>query len=211
MESKAMRDDLGNLVIEFPNTEVLCFGGGTTPGGKRRPEVKAHKKISLDDMSVTWYFANGLMRTAKLDTFSDGVQKAFALHGVSQKLGDCYASANDATEAMESWQALHVQLLEGSWEKPTREGGGASDGGMLAQAVAKVLNCSVVDATATLKAMEPKERKALELEPDIAKELAAIRKAKSGNADPAGVRGKLEGLLKRKSVDVPETDDEAVM
>lgn len=211
MESKAMRDDLGNLVIEFPNTEVLCFGGGTTPGGKRRPEVKAHKKIRLEDMSVTWYFANGLMRTAKLDTFNEGVQKAFALHGVSQKLGDCYASADDATEAMESWQALHMQLLEGSWEKPTREGGGASDGGMLAQAVAKVLGCSVADAAATLKAMEPKERKALELEPDIAKELAAIRKAKSGNADPAGVRGKLEGLLKRKSVGETETDDEALM
>ena len=192
---------------------VLNFGGGSRPDGKRRPEVKAHKRVDLVLKRVSWFFANGAVRTAALEEFKESIQVAFALHGVSQKLGDCYASVDTAYDAVEAWDALNGQLLNGDWEKPTREGGGANDGGMLAQAVAKVLGCSVVDAAATLKAMEPKERKALELEPDIAKELAAIRKAKSGNADPAGVRGKLEGLLKRKSAEdvETETEDEALM
>lgn len=214
------KDDLGNVVGTTADGVVLNFGGGTRPDGKRRPEVKAHKRIDLTLMRVSWFFANGAERTATLAEYASAIQAGFALHGVSQKLGDCYASADTAWDAVEAWDALNGQLLNGDWEKPTREGGGANDGGMLAQAIAKVLGCSVADAAATLKEMEPKERKALELEPDIAKELAAIRKAKSGNADPAGVRGKLEGLLKRKSAegvetetDEPETDDgeEALM
>lgn len=207
------KDDLGNVVGTTADGVVLNFGGGSRPDGKRRPEVKAHKRVDLVLKRVSWFFANGAVRTAALEEFKESIQVAFALHGVSQKLGDCYASADTAFDAVEAWDALNGQLLNGDWEKPTREGGGANDGGMLAQAVAKVLGCSVVDAAATLKAMEPKERKALELEPDIAKELAAIRKAKSGNADPAGVRGKLEGLLKRKSAGETETDEgeEALM
>lgn len=208
------KDDLGNTVGTTVDGVVLNFGGGSRPDGKRRPEVKAHKRVDLVLKRVSWYFANGVVRTAALEEFKESIQVAFALHGISQKLGDCYASADTAFDAVEAWDALNGQLLNGDWEKPTREGGGANDGGMLAQAVAKVLGwCSVVDAAASLKAMEPKERKALELEPDIAKELAAIRKAKSGNADPAGVRGKLEGLLKRKSAEDEEmeTDDEALM
>lgn len=202
------KDDLGNVVGTTVDGVVLNFGGGTRPDGKRRPEVKAHKRVDLVLKRVSWFFATGDIRTAALDDYRESIQLGFALHGVSQKLGDCYASAVTAQEALESWDALNGQLIEGDWEKPTREGG-ANDGGMLAQAVAKVLGCSVVDAAATLKAMEPKERKALELEPDIAKELAAIRKAKSGNADPAGVRGKLEGLLKRKSAG--DEDEPALM
>lgn len=207
------KDDLGNVVGTTVDGVVLNFGGGLRPDGKRKPEVKAHKRVDLVLKRVSWFFATGDIRTAALENYRESIQLGFALHGVSQKLGDCYASAVTAQEALESWDSLNGQLIGGDWEKPTREGSGASDGGMLAQAVAKVLGCSVADASATLKAMEPKERKALELEPDIAKELEAIRKAKSGNADPAGVRGKLEGLLKRKSADVPETDDgeEALM
>ena len=209
-EDKVMtmkKDDLGNVVIEFSDGRELNFGGGTRPDGKRRPDVKAHKVVDVPGGRVSWYFATGDMRVVNVERFAEAIQKAFVLHGVSQKLGDCYASSTTAAEALEQFNALLEQLDGGSWEKPTREGSGASDGGMLAQAVAKVLGCSVADAAATLKAMEGKERKALELEPDIAKELAAIRKAKSGNADPAGVRGKLEGLLKRKSAGETETDD----
>jgi hypothetical protein len=203
------KDDLGNTVGTTVDGVVLNFGGGTRPDGKRRPEVKAHKRIDLTLMRVSWFFANGAVRSASLVDYKESIQHGFALHGISQKLGDCYASADTAWDAVAAWDALNGQLLGGDWEKPTREGSGASDGGMLAQAVAKVLGCSVADASATLKAMEPKERKALELEPDIAKELAAIRKEKSGNADPAGVRGKLEGLLKRKSVG--DEDEPALM
>lgn len=205
------KDDLGNTVGTTVDGVVLNFGGGSRPDGKRRPEVKAHKRVDLNRLCVSWFFANGAERHTDLSAYKDAIQQAFSLHGISQKLGDCYASADTAWDAVEAWDALNGQLLNGDWEKPTREGGGASDGGMLAQAVAKVLGCSVVDAAATLKAMEGKERKALELEPDIAKELAAIRKAKSGDADPAGVRGKLEGLLKRKSAGDADADDEALM
>lgn len=195
------KDDLGNLVLTFSDGTVCNFGGGTRADGKKRPEVKAHKKVDMKLRQVRWYFSTGDMRIASLIDYQESIQVGFSLHGVSQKLGDCYASAITAQEALESWDSLNGQLIGGDWEKPTREGG-ANDGGILAQAVAKVLGCSVADAAATLKAMEGKERKALELEPDIAKELAAMRKARAGNADPAGVRGKLEGLLGRKSADV---------
>jgi hypothetical protein len=206
-----MTDDLGNVVITFDDSEVLNFGGGKRTDGRKRPDVKAHKKVDLDRHHVTWYFANGATRTAKLDAYAGGIQGAFALHGISQKLGDCYASSDDADAALAAWDELQEQLLGGAWEKPTRAGAGGSDGGLLAQAVAQVLGCTVKDAKEALDAMSAKERKAMEIEPDIAKAMDGLRKARAGGADVAGVRGKLEGLLKKRSADVPETDDEAPM
>jgi hypothetical protein len=206
-----IKDDLGNLVIKFNDGEVLNFGGGKRPDGRKRPDVKAHKKVDLDLHCVTWYFANGATRTAKLDTYAGGIQASFALHGISQKLGDCYASSDDADAALAAWDELQEQLLGGAWEKPTRAGSGGSDGGLLAQAVAQVLGCSVKDAKEALDAMSAKERKAMEIEPDVAKAMDGLRKARAGGADVAGVRGKLEGLLKKRTADVPETDEEAPM
>lgn len=68
-------------------------------------------------------FTNGVSHDVSLSDLPDNVRDAAAWHGISQKLGDSYASAKgDADEAVESFETLIERLKEGEWVK-AREGG----------------------------------------------------------------------------------------
>lgn len=51
------------------------------------------KVINLEEQTVTWTFGNGAVRSISLDDLNEATQTHAALHGLSQKGGDSYASA----------------------------------------------------------------------------------------------------------------------
>ena len=75
------------------------------------------KKIASDDgNTVTFAFADGTKRTAHVTDFPETIQRRFAQHGMSQKLGDKYNKAGSITEALEEFDAVVAQLVAGDWK-----------------------------------------------------------------------------------------------
>lgn len=170
-----MTDDNGNTVVDFGAPfGVVNFGGGVDPKtGRTRRRTVAQKWVDPGLKRVVWLWANGTRTEVRLETFAEDLQLAFALHGVSQKLGDSYASAEGLEEAQEAFDQLLDQLLGGSWEKPRAEG--KETGGMLARACAEAFECSIEKATAVVKGLNSKEKTAMELDPKVAPILARMR------------------------------------
>ena len=174
------KDDLGNLVWKLADGKVLNFGGGRRPDGRKRPEVKAHKVVDMAGRCVRWYFANGASATVGLDTFGEEMQLAFALHGISQKFGDSYASATTVTEARNAFDDLYDQLMNGDWEKKREGGGKVKEEPLLIEALARIYQSTVEAVRPLVEAMKPAERRAMEADGEVARVILAIRAERTG-------------------------------
>lgn len=189
------KDDLGNVVWDLGNGKVLNFGGGRRPDGRKRPEVKAHKVVDMAGHSVRWYFADGASATVCLDYFNEEIRLAFALHGISQKFGDAYASATTVQEAREAFDALYGQVMNGEWEKK-REGGKEKEEPLLVEALARIYNSPVESVRPLVEAMKPAERRAMEADGEVARMILAIRAERTGTEAVEGAKAKFAKMLK---------------
>lgn len=189
-------DDLGNRVWTLGDGKVLNFGGGRRPDGRKRPEVKAHKVVDMAGRCVRWYFANGASATVELDSFNADLQLAFALHGISQKFGDSYASATTVTEARSAFDDLYDQLMNGDWEK-RREGGKAKEEPLLVEALARIYNSPVEAVRPLVEAMKPAERRAMEADGEVARMILAIRAERTGADVVEGAKAKFAAMLRK--------------
>jgi hypothetical protein len=204
------KDDLGNVVWDLGNGKVLNFGGGKRPDGRKRPEVKAHKVVDLGAREVRWYFANGSLVPIKLDRFTEELQLAFALHGISQKFGDAYASATTVQEAREAFDELHDQLQNGDWEKK-RAGGKVKEEPLLVEALARIYQSTVEAVRPLVEAMKPAERRAMEADGEVARVILAIRAERTGSDAVEGAKAKFAKMLKGADADGDDGDEEALM
>jgi len=84
-------------------------------------EPSAHASPGAEFLRFS--FANDESHDVKLSDFPQNVLDACAWHGLSQKLGDSYASAKTPEDAVESFETLYERLTGGEWVK-AREGGG---------------------------------------------------------------------------------------
>lgn len=194
------KDDLGNMVWDLGNGKVLNFGGGRRPDGRKRPEVKAHKVVDMVGRKVRWYFADGASATVELDSFNEELQLAFALHGISQKFGDVYASATTVTEARNAFDDLYDQLMNGDWEKK-REGGKAKEESLLVEALARIYQSTVVAVRPLVEAMKPAERMAMEADGEVARMILAIRAERTEADVVEGAKAKFAKMLKGEGED----------
>lgn len=108
----------------------------------------------------------------------------FAVHGMSQKFGDAYASADSVEECLLALSGIVGQVRGGDW---AAEGGGAES--LLALACAEAFDVSPERARAILKEMSQKERDALKVtEPvkAIYDRMAAARAPKIDTEQLAG-------------------------
>lgn len=206
------KDDLGNVVWTLADGKVLNFGGGRRPDGRKRPEVKAHKVVNMADRSVRWYFADGASATVGLDYFKEEMRLAFALHGISQKFGDSYASATTVKEAREAFDDLYDQVMNGDWEKK-RDGGKAKEEPLLVEALARIYQSTVEAVRPLVEAMKPAERRAMEADGEVARVILAIRAERTGADAVEGAKAKFAKMLKGggDEGDGDDGDEEAVM
>lgn len=197
------KDDLGNLVWKLDDGKVLNFGGGRRPDGRKRPEVKAHKVVDMVGRKVRWYFADGESATVGLDYFNEEMRLAFALHGISQKFGDAYASATTVQEAREAFDALYGQVMNGEWEK-RREGGKGKEEPLLVEALARIYQSTVEAVRPLVEAMKPAERRAMEADGEVARMILAIRAERTGTDVVEGAKAKFAKMLKGGDADTDE-------
>lgn len=111
-----------------------------------------------------------------LSKVSDDMKFRLAIHGASQKIGDSYASASQATDAVAFAKAAVketiAQLYAGTWRATVSAGPKAND---LALAMSRVDgDTSLEDCIELVGAMSDDEKKVWKKKPKIAAQIALI-------------------------------------
>ena len=159
---------------------------------------KATKTVNDETRSVVIAFSNGESITQGLDTLPKDIQNRLALHGLSQKLGDSYASIKDVGDSVEACRTIQERLNLGDWVK-AREGAGPRPT-MVVDAVVAALIADGQDVSDDRKAKIVKvladkdERKAALADPVIKAQYETIRAAAAAKrAKEAKAEAKKEG------------------
>ena len=159
---------------------------------------KATKTVNDETRSVVIAFSNGESITQGLDTPPKDIQNRLALHGLSQKLGDSYASIKDVGDSVEACRTIQERLNLGDWVK-AREGAGPRPT-MVVDAVVAALIADGQDVSDDRKAKIVKvladkdERKAALADPVIKAQYETIRAAAAAKrAKEAKAEAKKEG------------------
>lgn len=149
--------------------------------------AKIAKKVLGTD-GVDFEFTNGETLTANLGMLPEDIITRLAVHGLSQKIGDSYASANEKGWSVDECrdQALSVynSLMDGNWASS-----GGSGTNILAEAVARITGLDVDECAAKVRGMTDEERKELAKRADVKAVVLDIKaerakaKVKDGDTD----------------------------
>lgn len=155
------------------------FANGPTSASGR---IKvARKDYDEDSATFSITFADGSATEVALDSLPGNIVRLLALHGLSQKLGDSYASVKgDVAAAKEKFEATLTQLQSGEWKR-AREGGGEGSSKVteLAEALARFKNAPIEKANAVVANATDDQIKAWRGHPKIKAFIAQIRAEKA--------------------------------
>lgn len=140
-------------------------------------EKKASKTIEGDVITIA--FSTGETLVTDLGQIPQDIQHRLAMHGLSQKLGDSYAGADDE-ERFGKADGVAKDLLDGNWS--TRVAAGSPRTTQLAEALAAATQKTIEEAITKLEEMEDDAKKQLRKHPLIVQELSKI-KAKKATED----------------------------
>ncbi|UCE47402.1 MAG: hypothetical protein JSW47_17605 [Phycisphaerales bacterium] len=165
------------------------------------------KAADFEAQTIHFEFGEAGETTVAIAELPEAIIANLAVHGLSQKLGDSYASARKATEGTDidpdEWckgqvESVFGQLKEGNWTTRTPGAGGqATD---LATALAEVGGIEVSDAIEKLSDASKEEKAALKKHPQIKVVLERIRAERAqAKADAAAKAA--------ESADVPDLSE----
>lgn len=154
---------------------------------KRTRVAKA--KVTVEGMILSFAFANGEIEMFDTSTLTQELQHRAMLHGVEQKLRDCYAGAESAAEAQGLWQKVADSLNAGQWNVKGESGPLEGSLDLLAKAMVAAYAAKGVakDATAIrvfLGTQDKAARTKLRNHPGIAVELAKLKTATQSDELP---------------------------
>lgn len=128
------------------------------------------KSVNEQTQTVSFDFDGKGNIIADLSRIPAHIVTKLALHGLSQKMGDAYASNNGAMDAKGKAEEVYNGLLAGQWN--TGKSGG---GGDLVEALMMVASKGREDCAAKISGMTEEERKALRKNAKIASALLTIK------------------------------------
>ena len=137
-------------------------------------------KVATKDITgrvLTIKFANNSTLICNIDLLSDEMRERLMMHGLSQKIGDSYASAESVEQACDNATTQWDGLLNGDWA--TR-----ATGGILAEALAQVSGKPVEECRAALRLLDDKKKRALQKDARILAAIAAIQAERAKDAKP---------------------------
>lgn len=131
-------------------------------------------KKSVSDEAVTFAFTdNGEAVTVHLGQFSPDMQQRFALHGISQKLGDSYSGADGSPEVARSmFNDTLAAVLNGEWTVRGEAGPRVS---MLAEALSRAMGIAIEEAVETVNGLDDDAKKKLRAHKAIKAATVAIK------------------------------------
>lgn len=139
----------------------------------------AKKDYDTENASFSIVFSNGQKREVTITDLPSEIQLNLALHGLSQKLGDSYASVKGNVElAIEKFDAVLKQLAAGEWAAK-REGEGSSKVTELAEAIARIKNVPIEKANAAVAKATDEQIKGWKANSSVKAMIAQIRAEKA--------------------------------
>lgn len=141
--------------------------------------AKVCKKSVLDN-GVKFAFTDGQEMTCSLTDLPDDIVHKLAIHGLSQKVGDSYASAETVSLAFQAARATWGNLTAGVWAAKSQSGG------MLAEVLCRMTGASPEHIATKLGAMSEDELKVLKKSPKVVAALAELRAERARAAAGSG-------------------------
>lgn len=142
---------------------------------------------AVSEAGVTWTFTNGRVVSVDVTTLSAAMQLRLAVHGMSAKGGDSYASAGDKgmtlADCADGVEDIIANLRNEIWSAS-----GGSGISILAEALARVVGESVEAAVLIINEKGDEWKKGLAKRDDIKSAVADIR-AERAKAKLAGQSG----------------------
>lgn len=153
----------------------------TAGATEARTRVKVCDKDYDPDTGVfSFAFTNGKTIEGNINDFGADIQKRLALHGISQKGGDSYASVKgDVAAAFSNCQEVIEQLKAGVWSGGGEGGPRIKD---LAEAIARIKSVDVETATTAVTAASDELRKQWRSNPKVKSVMATIAAEKAAKA-----------------------------
>ena len=154
--------------------------------------AKIAKKTVLSN-GIQIAFTNGTNLTANLDGLDEAIINRLAIHGLSQKLGDSYVSADNITEAVAMAEGVWDGLQAGDW---TVKGGSGIT--LLVEALHRLTGKPIEDCVEAKRAMDDDKLKAVMKAANVKAMIATIQaeraKAKADKASESDTAD-LDGLF----------------
>ncbi len=144
-------------------------------------------KKEVGENGVKFTFSNGSIVKATLSGIPQEMLKRLAIHGLSQKLGDSYASANDKGWSVQDCADGVAEILSGLRAGIWSQSGG-SGVNILAEAIARMLDKTAEECATILAAMSDDDRKETAKRDDV-KAMVATIKAERAKARLAATPG----------------------
>lgn len=139
----------------------------------------AKKVVDEETGTVTFAFTNGRKLVADVNRMPRDIVNRLALHGISQKGGDSYASANEKGWTIDDCFDEATRVIENLYNGIYNAKGGGSGTTILAEALARVTGETVEEAAAVIAGMSEDQVKDLGKHVDIK---AAVLKIKAERA-----------------------------
>lgn len=140
----------------------------------------ASKVLDFESKGVEFEFTGKEPRLVKLEDFSPEIQLHFALHGMSQKLGDAYSSSKGDVDAAEKmFNDTLAQLVAGDWRAARGEGESKPRTTELADAIARIKGVDVAVVQEGLKTATEEQLKTMRSNERVKATIAIIRAEKA--------------------------------
>lgn len=138
-------------------------------------KIATKKKL---DNGVKFHFSNGEIVTVDLEQFPLDTITKLAIHGLSQKLGDSYASANDKGMSIQDCVDVVTEMV-GRLEHGDWDTSGSRGVSIMAEAIAVLLDKDIRQCADLIAGMTDAERGAMSKRPDVKAEVARIKAARA--------------------------------
>ena len=121
----------------------------------------AKKMVTNDGLTFAW--ADESSTFIKFDDIPEAMKIRAMQHGLSQKLGDSYASSEGSiTLAKSKFDEVLKGIMEGDWNRK-----GGTTGGVWVEAFAKAAGETIEDAMAAWDKLDDDARKEVKKHPDV--------------------------------------------
>lgn len=162
------------------NTQANEAGFESGPNSASGRIKVARKDYDIDTGTFSITFADGASSEVNIDTLPSNIVRNLAMHGLSQKLGDSYASVKgDVAAAKAKFEAVLKQLMSGEWKQAREAGEGGTKVTELAEAIARFKNAPIEKANAVVAQASDEQVKTWKANAKIKAIIAQIRAEKA--------------------------------
>ena len=130
---------------------------------------KAKVQTFDDSLKLVWHFADDTTESIEINDFSEEIMNQATMHGLKQKLSDCYAGATTVREAKEKFYAVLETLRNGDWNAKR-----ITTGGLWVEALARAAQVTIEQALEKWNSLDDDQIKDLKKHPGIKQAKAEI-------------------------------------